>query len=50
MNQYQSTLEAIVDWHQFVEDCSVQYGVSMETVYKIAMDIFIMQQQLEKRS
>lgn len=49
MNHYHSNLEAIVDWHQFVEDCSIQYGVSMETVYKIAMDIFILQKQLEKR-
>ena len=49
MSQYQLNLAAIVDWHQFIEDCSVQYGVPIDTVFKIAMDIFVMQKQMEQR-
>ncbi len=47
MSHYQSHLTAITDWHQFIEDCAIEYGIPVETMYKIAMDILVMRQRVE---
>ncbi len=47
MSQYKSHIAAVIDWHQFINDCAFEYEVPVETMYRIIMDVLVMRQRME---
>ncbi len=47
-NTYQSNLQAVVDWHKFIEDTADEFNVPLETMHKIALCFLVMHQRMEK--